>query len=142
MGTAPLYHSTVIPSSYRDELFTRLGPGDLAVCGVKVRIIVSDPQDRGTIGSGGYSQIKALSEVSDAPRGRVTALTGDGARARAALCENLQSAIFRTSDAPTWADGKPYAQHHKLVSVDGAARRRPTTGRGTPHHMPGVSRNE
>ncbi|MFI5867767.1 phospholipase [Streptomyces sp. NPDC051546] len=91
------------------------------VSGVKVRIVVSDPANRGTIGSGGYSQIKSLSEVSDALRGRVTALTGDGARARTALCENLQLATFRASDLPAWADGKPYAQHHKLVSVDGAA---------------------
>lgn len=91
------------------------------VSGVKVRIVVSDPANRGTIGSGGYSQIKSLSEVSDALRGRVTSLTGDGARARTALCENLQLATFRASDQPTWADGKPYAQHHKLVSVDGSA---------------------
>ncbi|MFE2242305.1 phospholipase [Streptomyces virginiae] len=91
------------------------------VSGVKVRIVVSDPANRGTIGSGGYSQIKSLSEVSDALRGRVTALTGDGGRARTALCENLQLATFRASDQPTWADGKPYAQHHKLVSVDGSA---------------------
>lgn len=91
------------------------------VSGVKVRIVVSDPANRGTIGSGGYSQIKSLSEVSDALRGRVAALTGDGARARTAMCENLQLATFRASERPTWADGKPYAQHHKLVSVDGAA---------------------
>ncbi|MFG2977988.1 phospholipase [Streptomyces sp. NPDC048331] len=91
------------------------------VSGVKVRIVVSDPANRGTIGSGGYSQIKSLSEVSDALRGRLTALTGDTGRARTALCENLQLATFRASDRPTWADGKPYAQHHKLVSVDGAA---------------------
>lgn len=91
------------------------------VSGVKVRIVVSDPANRGTIGSGGYSQIKSLSEVSDALRGRVAALTGDGGRARTAMCENLQLATFRASDRPTWADGKPYAQHHKLVSVDGSA---------------------
>ncbi|WP_328740720.1 phospholipase [Streptomyces erythrochromogenes] len=91
------------------------------VSGVKVRIVVSDPANRGTIGSGGYSQIKSLNEVSDALRGRVAALTGDGGRARTAMCENLQLATFRASDRPTWADGKPYAQHHKLVSVDGSA---------------------
>ncbi|WP_405497330.1 phospholipase D-like domain-containing protein [Streptomyces sp. NBC_00096] len=91
------------------------------VSGVKVRIVVGDPANRGAVGSGGYSQIKSLSEVSDALRGRVTNLTGDGARARTALCENLQLATFRASDRPTWADGKPYAQHHKVVSVDGSA---------------------
>lgn len=91
------------------------------VSGVKVRIVVSDPANRGTVGSGGYSQIKSLSEVGDALRGRLTVLTGDGGRARAAMCENLQLATFRASDRPTWADGKPYAQHHKLVSVDGSA---------------------
>ncbi|MFF3773020.1 phospholipase [Streptomyces sp. NPDC002232] len=89
--------------------------------GVKVRIVVSDPANRGAIGSGGYSQIKSLSEVSDALRGRLKVLTGDEPKARAAMCQNLQLATFRASDKPTWADGKPYAQHHKLVSVDDAA---------------------
>ncbi|MEV7723367.1 phospholipase D-like domain-containing protein [Streptomyces sp. NPDC087917] len=89
--------------------------------GVKVRIVVGDPANRGAIGSGGYSQIRSLSEVSDALRGRLTALTGDGAKARAAMCEGLQLATFRASDRATWADGKPYAQHHKLISVDGSA---------------------
>lgn len=37
------------------------------------------------------------------------------------MCQNLQLATFRASDKPTWADGNPYAQHHKLVSVDDAA---------------------
>ncbi|MFD8985918.1 phospholipase D-like domain-containing protein, partial [Streptomyces sp. NPDC059564] len=55
--------------------------------GVKVRIVVSDPENRGAVGSGGYSQIKSLSEVSDVLRGRLTALTGDAARAKAAMCE-------------------------------------------------------
>ena len=36
---------------------------------MKVRIVVSDPANRGTIGSGGYSQIKSLNEVSDVLRG-------------------------------------------------------------------------
>ncbi|MEV7590349.1 phospholipase D-like domain-containing protein [Streptomyces sp. NPDC090085] len=89
--------------------------------GVKVRIVVSDPANRGTVGSGGYSQIKSLNEVSDVLRGRLTALTGDAGKARTAMCSNLQLATFRSSDRPTWADGHPYAQHHKLVSVDGSA---------------------
>ncbi|MEU8434841.1 phospholipase D-like domain-containing protein [Streptomyces sp. NPDC029216] len=89
--------------------------------GVKVRIVVSDPANRGTVGSGGYSQIKSLDEVSNALRGRLTALTGDERRSKAAMCQNLQLATFRASDKATWADGKPYAQHHKLVSVDDAA---------------------
>ncbi|MFD6878908.1 MULTISPECIES: phospholipase D-like domain-containing protein [unclassified Streptomyces] len=89
--------------------------------GVKVRIVVSDPANRGPIGSNGYSQIKSLSEVSDALRGRLTALTGDEGRAKAAMCGNLQLATFRSADSATWADGKPYAQHHKLVSVDDSA---------------------
>ncbi|MBW5484868.1 phospholipase D-like domain-containing protein [Streptomyces bambusae] len=89
--------------------------------GVKVRIVVSDPANRGTIGSGGYSQIKSLSEISDVLRGRLTNLTGDAGRARSAMCSNLQLATFRSADTPAWADGRPYAQHHKLVSVDGSA---------------------
>ncbi|MFF7076619.1 phospholipase D-like domain-containing protein [Streptomyces lavendulae] len=89
--------------------------------GVKVRIVVSDPANRGAVGSGGYSQIKSLSEVSDVLRGRLQALTGDAGRAKAAMCDGLQLATFRASDKATWADGKPYAQHHKLVSVDDSA---------------------
>ncbi|MFJ5553294.1 phospholipase [Streptomyces sp. NPDC093225] len=89
--------------------------------GVKVRIVVSDPANRGAVGSGGYSQIKSLSEISDALRGRLALVTGDQATARTAMCSNLQLATFRSSDAPTWADGHPYAQHHKLVSVDDSA---------------------
>lgn len=89
--------------------------------GVKVRIVVSDPANRGAVGSGGYSQIKSLNEVSDALRGRLTALTGDERKSKTAMCQNLQLATARAADAPAWADGKPYAQHHKLVSVDDAA---------------------
>ncbi|MGW1518643.1 phospholipase D-like domain-containing protein [Streptomyces sp. NPDC002287] len=89
--------------------------------GVKVRIVVSDPANRGAVGSGGYSQIKSLTEMGDALRGRLTVLTGDERASRAAMCQNLQLASFRASDRATWADGKPYAQHHKLVSVDDSA---------------------
>lgn len=89
--------------------------------GVKVRIVVSDPANRGAIGSGGYSQIASLSEVSDVLRSRLKVLTGDERKAETAMCQSLQLASFRASDKATWADGKPYAQHHKLVSVDDAA---------------------
>ncbi|MFK0254042.1 phospholipase D-like domain-containing protein [Streptomyces sp. NPDC090445] len=89
--------------------------------GVKVRIVVSDPENRGAVGSGGYSQIKSLSEISDTLRDRLALLTGDQGTARAAMCSNLQLATFRSAQSPKWADGRPYAQHHKLVSVDNAA---------------------
>ncbi|GAA3033458.1 hypothetical protein GCM10020000_08300 [Streptomyces olivoverticillatus] len=89
--------------------------------GVKVRIVVSDPANRGAVGSGGYSQIKSLSEISDVLRNRLAQVTGDQQRAKAALCSNLQLATFRSSPSAKWADGHPYAQHHKLISVDGSA---------------------
>lgn len=89
--------------------------------GVKVRIVVSDPANRGAIGSGGYSQIKSLSEISDVLRKRLALVTGSLPQAQAAMCANLQLATARSSDSATWSDGKPYAQHHKLVSVDGSA---------------------
>ncbi|MFC5723472.1 phospholipase D-like domain-containing protein [Streptomyces gamaensis] len=89
--------------------------------GVKVRIVVSDPANRGAVGSGGYSQIKSLDEISDALRGRLALITGGKQGAQATMCSNLQLASARVADSPTWADGKPYAQHHKLVSVDGSA---------------------
>ncbi|MEU7065477.1 phospholipase D-like domain-containing protein [Streptomyces sp. NPDC046161] len=89
--------------------------------GVKVRIVVSDPANRGAVGSGGYSQIKSLSEISDTLRDRLALLTGDRRTAGAAMCSNLQLATFRAAQNPTWADGHPYAQHHKLISVDGSA---------------------
>ncbi|MGW6822436.1 phospholipase D-like domain-containing protein [Streptomyces sp. NPDC055005] len=89
--------------------------------GVKVRIVVSDPANRGAVGSGGYSQIKSLSEISDTLRDRLALVTGDRAGARTAMCSNLQLATFRAAPGATWADGRPYAQHHKLISVDDAA---------------------
>ncbi|MER5732035.1 phospholipase [Streptomyces sp. NPDC002138] len=98
-----------------DALAARLAAG------VKVRIVVSDPANRGAVGSGGYSQIKSLSEISDTLRDRLARLTGDQAGARTLMCSGLQLATFRGAAHPTWADGHPYAQHHKLVSVDGAA---------------------
>ncbi|MEV0411475.1 phospholipase D-like domain-containing protein [Streptomyces sp. NPDC050448] len=89
--------------------------------GVKVRIVVSDPANRGAVGSGGYSQIKSLSEISDTLRDRLALLTGDRRTAKAAMCSNLQLATFRSAQSPTWADGHPYALHHKVVSVDDSA---------------------
>nr|ABY71835.1 phospholipase D [Streptomyces sp. YU100] len=89
--------------------------------GVKVRIVVSDPANRGAVGSGGYSQIKSLTEISDTLRDRLALRTGDQASARTAMCSNLQLATARSSTSPKWADEHPYAQHHKLISVDGSA---------------------
>ncbi|MET9402467.1 phospholipase [Kitasatospora sp. NPDC002965] len=89
--------------------------------GVKVRIVVSDPANRGAVGSGGYSQIKSLAEISDVLRARLATLTGDRTKATAALCGNLQLAAFRAAPTATWADGHPYALHHKLVAVDDSA---------------------
>ncbi|MEW1908295.1 phospholipase [Kitasatospora sp. NPDC085895] len=89
--------------------------------GVKVRIVVSDPANRGAVGSGGYSQIKSLAEISDVLKDRLVKLTGGQAEGRAALCGNLQLASFRAAPTATWADGHPYALHHKVVSVDGQA---------------------
>ncbi|MDH6115123.1 phosphatidylserine/phosphatidylglycerophosphate/cardiolipin synthase-like enzyme [Kitasatospora sp. MAP12-15] len=90
--------------------------------GVKVRIVVSDPANRGAVGSGGYSQIKSLAEVSDTLRNRLAAVTGSTPdAARTTMCQNLQLASFRAAPGTAWADGHPYALHHKLVSVDGSA---------------------
>ncbi|BFU44947.1 phospholipase D-like domain-containing protein [Krasilnikovia sp. MM14-A1004] len=89
--------------------------------GVKVRIVVSDPKNHGLAGSGGYSQIQSLAEVSDTLRNRLALLTGDQQSARTTMCRGLQLAPFRSSSADVWADGQPYALHHKVVSVDGAA---------------------
>ncbi|GAA3038905.1 hypothetical protein GCM10020229_57640 [Kitasatospora albolonga] len=89
--------------------------------GVKVRIVVSDPANRGAVGSGGYSQIKSLAEISDVLKARLAALTGDQGKATATMCGNLQLATFRAAPTATWADGRPYALHHKLVSVDDSA---------------------
>ncbi|MCW7991172.1 phospholipase, partial [Streptomyces platensis subsp. clarensis] len=66
--------------------------------GVKVRIVVSDPANRGAVGSGGYSQITSLSEVSDVLRARLKLLTGDDRKARTAMCQSLQLASFRAPD--------------------------------------------
>lgn len=89
--------------------------------GVKVRIVVSDPANRGAVGSGGYSQIRSLDEISDVLRARLALVTGSRPKAQTTLCSGLQLATARSADHATWADGKPYAQHHKVVSVDGSA---------------------
>ena len=104
---------------YDVRLFDLLA-GKLAA-GVKVRIVLSDPANRGKFGSAGYSQIRSLSEISDLLRNRLALRTGDQASARAAMCPNLQLASFRHAPESTWADGRPYPKHHKLVSVDGSA---------------------
>ncbi|MFD7587417.1 phospholipase [Kitasatospora sp. NPDC059811] len=88
---------------------------------VKVRIVVSDPANRGTVGSGGYSQIKSLAEISDALQARLAARTGDASGAKATMCRNLQLASFRAAPTANWADGHPFALHHKVVAVDGSA---------------------
>ncbi|MCQ4040828.1 phospholipase D-like domain-containing protein [Streptantibioticus rubrisoli] len=89
--------------------------------GVKVRIVVSDPANRGLVGSGGYSQIRSLSEISDTLRERLARVTGDQRTAHAKMCANLQLASFRSAPTDNWADGHPYALHHKVVSVDDSA---------------------
>ncbi|MEV6318868.1 phospholipase D-like domain-containing protein [Streptomyces sp. NPDC051776] len=89
--------------------------------GVKVRVVVSDPANRGAVGSGGYSQITSLAEISDILRERLRRLTGSRGKADAVMCENLQLATFRSSPKARWADGAPYAAHHKVVSVDDSA---------------------
>ncbi|PRH77154.1 phospholipase [Streptomyces solincola] len=87
------------------------------VAGVKVRIVVSDPLTRAS----GYSTIFSLSELSNPLRGEVARLTGSASRARTVMCRNLQLASLRVSPARTWADGRGYALHHKVVSVDDSA---------------------
>ncbi|MFI9646944.1 phospholipase D-like domain-containing protein [Streptomyces sp. NPDC052040] len=109
------------PPLPRYDIRTYDAIADRMASGVKVRIVVSDPANRGAVGSGGYSQIKSLKEVSDVLRERLARITGDQAKANTVMCANLQLATARMADSPTWADGKPYAQHHKLVSVDDSA---------------------
>jgi phosphatidylserine/phosphatidylglycerophosphate/cardiolipin synthase-like enzyme len=104
---------------YDQRLYTVLA--ERLAAGVKVRIVVGDPANRGAVGSGGYSQIRSLSEISDVLKARLERLTGDGAKAREVLCGGLQLAPFRSAPGAAWADGHPYALHHKLVSVDGRA---------------------
>src|SRR3954470_16145015 len=67
------------------------------VAGVKVRIVVSDPLNRGLVGSGGYSQIRPPAAISDVLRERLALQVGDRQRARAAMCGNLQLASFRSA---------------------------------------------
>jgi phosphatidylserine/phosphatidylglycerophosphate/cardiolipin synthase-like enzyme len=86
--------------------------------GVKVRIVLSDPANGGSFGSAGYSQIKSLTEITDILRDRLTVRTGNQQTARAAICGNLQLASFRSAPEARWADGKPYAKHHKVILVD------------------------
>ncbi|WP_258177278.1 phospholipase D-like domain-containing protein [Streptomyces solincola] len=89
--------------------------------GVKVRLVVSDPANKGSGSDGGYSNITSLKEISDSLRGRIDKITGDAAKSEQVMRRNLQLASFRAAAEATWADGTPYALHHKLVAVDDAA---------------------
>ncbi|RJQ76316.1 phospholipase [Pseudonocardiaceae bacterium YIM PH 21723] len=91
------------------------------LAGVKVRMVVSDPANYQNHGLGGYSQIKSMNEISDVLRNRLNNITKDSVKTKKAMCENLQLAPFRSGPGNTWADGKPYALHHKLISVDDEA---------------------
>lgn len=113
-------HATCPPiAKYDIRLYDALAAKIAA--GVKVRIVVSDPANRGTIGSGGYSQIKSLSEISDVLRDRLARIKGGRQGAKEAMCAGLQLGSFRSSGNAKWADGHAYPLHHKLVAVDGSA---------------------
>ncbi|MDH6579890.1 phospholipase D-like domain-containing protein [Kitasatospora sp. MAP5-34] len=86
--------------------------------GVKVRIVVSDPANRGLVGSAGYSNMKSLTEISKTLVDRLATITGDASRAKTAMCQNLQLASFRAAPDAKWADGHAYPLHTKVVSVD------------------------
>lgn len=89
--------------------------------GVDVEIVLSNDNARGGHGSSaagsysnGWSREKLWSLIASRAR-----RAGPGASA--AICARLHLSTLRSTTATTWADGKPLANHAKVVIVDDAA---------------------
>lgn len=103
--------------AYFDErVFAALGRQILA--GVPITIVLSD--EGAKAGGDDYSNGRKLAEVATVLQ-REVAAQQPTANARQLVCKGVGLAGVRTLDAATWPNGSPFANHAKLVWVDGAA---------------------
>jgi len=103
---------------YDVRLFDILAAKILA--GVRVRIVTSTPGANWDIVNQ-YSNVSSLQTASRALLQRLTRITSDPATATAALCAHLQLAHLRPGPFEHWPNGHQFANHAKLLWVDGAA---------------------
>jgi phosphatidylserine/phosphatidylglycerophosphate/cardiolipin synthase-like enzyme len=103
--------------AYFDErVFAALGEKILA--GVPITIVLSDLGAKA--GGNPYSNGWKVAEVAKVLQQEVAAQEPT-ANARQLVCTGVGLAGVRTLDAATWPNGSPFANHAKLVWVDGAA---------------------
>src|SRR5262249_23489512 len=111
----PFSFSGVLPMPYLDA-WTRA-----AIRGVDVTVVVSNDKSFGGTGTSqadSYSNGWSLQELWNGLVQRAGELFPDRL---ADLCKHVHFAHLRSSAAATWADGRPLANHAKVVIVDDQA---------------------
>lgn len=88
------------------------------VAGVPIKIVLS----AGGGGAAGYGNGYTLKDLAKILQQAVELDSHlPAAQARAKLCEDVGLAALRNGPGATWANGKPFANHAKLVAVDDQA---------------------
>ncbi len=88
------------------------------VAGVPITIVLS----AGRGGAAGYSNGWTLKDLGKILKQAVEVDAHvPAAQARAKLCQDVALAALRNGPGATWADGKPFSLHAKLVAVDDEA---------------------
>lgn len=105
---------------YDKRLFEAIAGRLLA--GVGVTIVLSTPGAQGKSGTP-YSNVGSLNETLAPLVAVVQSVSGDPARARAAVCGHLSLASLRFGPTSTssWPNGHGLGLHAKMVEVDGKA---------------------
>ena len=106
-GRFPLYHAL-----FDVRLLDVLAAKMTADTPVKVRIVISNP------GPPDYSNIGDVKEAVMVLFNRIRLRTASDADAQRVMNQNLQLALLRVSDQPTWPTGYKCRLHTKVVSVD------------------------
>ena len=88
------------------------------VSGIPVTIVIAD--EGATAGGASYSNGYKLKDLATVLK-QVVAAAKPSANARQLVCQGVGLAGVRTLDAAKWPNGSPYANHAKVVWVDGAA---------------------
>jgi phosphatidylserine/phosphatidylglycerophosphate/cardiolipin synthase-like enzyme len=108
-----------VEALFDERVFAALG--DKVGQGIPITIVLSD--DGAKSAGAAYSNGKPIKQVAQTLTKVVDAQQGGGyARARKLVCDDVGLAgIESVTGAKTWANGSPFANHAKLVSVDNDA---------------------
>jgi phosphatidylserine/phosphatidylglycerophosphate/cardiolipin synthase-like enzyme len=107
-----------VEALFDERVFAALG--DKVGKGVPITIVLSDDGARSA--GAAYSNGKTIKQVAATLTKVVDAQQGGGyARARKLVCDDVGLAGIESVQAKTWANGSPFANHAKLVSVDNDA---------------------